>query len=107
MPNNSLLRHVVMFGFKEDTTPDEVTELVRRFASLQDKVPGIEAFEWGENNSTEGLTHGLSHCFLLSFATEAARDAYLPHPDHVAFAKWTKQFVQSVTVLDYWAESKR
>lgn len=106
MTGTDQLRHVVMFGFKDGTTAEETREIVRRFAELQNLVPGIEAFEWGENNSPEGLNHGLSHCFLLTFATAAARDAYLPHPEHVAFADWVGQWVENVTVLDYWAQEK-
>jgi hypothetical protein len=47
-----------------------------------------------------------SHVFLLTFASARARDAYLVHPDHVAFAKWVQPFVSSVTVLDYGVEPK-
>jgi len=104
MAETQELRHVVMFGFKTGTSPEEVAEIVCRFTALKDLVPGIEAFEWGENNSPEGLNQGLSHCFFLCFATAAARDAYLPHPDHKAFADWVGQWVEHVTVLDYWAQ---
>lgn len=97
------LRHIVMFGFREGTTPQELGEIVRRFAALKDEVPGIEAFEWGENNSPEGKANGLTHCFLLTFASEDARDAYLPHPNHTAFSSWARQWIERVTVFDYLA----
>jgi hypothetical protein len=78
--------------------------IIRRFAELKALVPGIDDFEWGENSSPEGLNHGHSHVFLLTFANAQARDAYLVHPDHAAFANWVQPFVSSVTVLDYWIE---
>jgi hypothetical protein len=99
------LRHVVLFGFKSETTERDVKEIARRFAELQTLIPGISDFEWGENNSPEGKDQGLSHCFLLTFDTEAARDAYLPHPDHVAFASWAGQWIERVTVVDYWVQT--
>lgn len=99
------LRHIVMFGFREGTTADELAEIVRRFAALQSEVPGIEAFEWGENNSPEGKANGLTHCFVLTFASEAARDAYLPHPNHTAFSTFARQWIERVTVVDYWAQA--
>ncbi|MEL6963282.1 MAG: Dabb family protein, partial [Pseudomonadota bacterium] len=80
MSETTMLRHVVMFGFKDGTTAAEIDEIVRRFAGLKDEVPDIEAFEYGENNSPERLNDGLSHCFLLTFPSTQARDAYLPHP---------------------------
>ncbi len=59
--------------------------------------------EWGVNSSPEGLNKGASHCFTLTFASDAARDAYLPHPAHTAFAEWVSTWLDSVTVVDYWA----
>ncbi|MEM1400801.1 MAG: Dabb family protein [Pseudomonadota bacterium] len=105
MSDKKELRHVVMLGFKAGTSQAEIDEIVRRFAALEGEVPGIEAFEWGVNNSPEGLNQGLSHCFLLTFATEAARDTYLPHPNHKAFADWVGEWVETVTVVDYWASA--
>ena len=100
------LRHVVMFGFTDETTPDQVDEIVDRFAALKDLIEGIDSFEWGANVSPEGLNQGLSHCFVLTFADEAARDAYLPHPEHMAFVDFVKPFVAHVTVLDYWTNQR-
>ena len=100
---DQILRLAVMLGFKDGAAAADIDELVRRFHALQEEVPGIEAFEWGVNNSPEDLASGLTHFFLLDFASEAARDAYLPHPKHADFAEWTGQFVEKVTVLDYWA----
>lgn len=104
MTNQTLLRHIVMFGFKDGTSQAEVDEIVRRFLALRELVPGIDGFEWGVNNSPEGLSQGHTHCFTLTFGSEAVRDAYLPHPDHAAFADWVGQWVEHVTVLDYWAQ---
>jgi hypothetical protein len=93
------LRHIVLLGFKKEA---ETEDAVRRFVALRDEVPGIDDFEWGLNCSPEGLNHGLTHCFTLTFATAEARDAYLPHPAHVAFADWLKPQIEVVTVVDYW-----
>jgi hypothetical protein len=100
------LRHVVLFGFGKAQSSAAIAEVIRRFAELEALVPGIDDFEWGENSSPEGLDHGHSHVFLLTFANARARDAYLVHPDHAAFANWAQPFVSAVTVLDYWVESK-
>ncbi len=97
------LRHVVLFGFTPETTSPQIDEIVARFAALKDLIEEIEAFEWGANVSPEGLDHGLSHCFFVTFATETARDTYLTHPDHVAFVDFVKPFLAGVTVVDYWA----
>lgn len=99
------LRHVVLFGFG-NAAPSAIAEVIYRFVQLKALVPGVVDFEWGENSSPEGLDHGHSHAFLLTFASVEARDAYLVHPHHIAFVNWVQPFVSSATVLDYWAESK-
>jgi hypothetical protein len=91
-----------MFGFKTIDTR-QVQEVIERFCILKHQVPDIVNFEWGQNNSPENLNQGHSHCFTLSFESTDARDVYLVHPEHQAFAQWVGQWVETVTVLDYWA----
>ena len=87
------LRHVVLFGFGKAHSSTAIAEVIRRFAELKALVPGIDDFEWDENSSPEGLDHGHSHVFLLTFANAQARYAYLVHPDHAAFANRIQPFV--------------
>ncbi len=102
--NWAQLRHVVMFQFTANTTPEQVKEIEAAFRALPAKIPGIAGFEWGTNVSPEHLNQGLTHCFLLTFRSQADRDAYLPHPAHKAFGALLKGHVEKVTVLDYWAQ---
>ena len=98
------LRHVVLFGFKPSASEAQVEELVTRFRALHGLVPGIDGFEFGTNSSPEGLAQGHSHCFTLTFASDAARDAYLVHPQHRAFADWAGRLIERALVVDYWAQ---
>ncbi|MCA8995840.1 MAG: Dabb family protein [Planctomycetaceae bacterium] len=99
-----LLRHVVLFTFTEDATEDQINKIVEGFRKLPEQIEGIADFEWGTNNSPEGLTKGHTHCFLVTFKTEEARDAYLPHPAHQAFVTELKKILDDVTVIDYWVK---
>ena len=96
------LRHVVMFKFKESTTEADLSAITASFAALPTKIPEIVDFEWGTNNSPEGLDKGFTHCFLVSFADEKGRDTYLPHVDHKAFVELASPHIEDVLVLDYW-----
>ena len=97
-----LLRHVVLFKFKADTSPEKVKEIEDAFAALPSKIPQIIGYEWGINNSPENLNKGLTHCFFLSFKSEADRAIYLPHPAHKAFGAILTPHLEDVTVVDYW-----
>ena len=98
-----MLRHVVLFKFKDNVTPQQVAEVEKAFAGLQSKIKTIKAFEFGTNNSPEGLSQGLTHCFVATFASEKDRDEYLPHPAHKEFVeKYAKPYVDKACVVDYW-----
>ncbi len=103
MAQDSLLRHVVLFKFKEGTAPEKIKEIEDAFAALPSKIPQIISYEWGLNNSPEGLNKGLTHCFFLTFKSEEDRAKYLPHPDHKAFGALLSGHLDDVTVVDYWA----
>jgi hypothetical protein len=98
----SVLRHVVLFQFKETSTPDDVARIVAAFRGLPARIPQIKAFEWGTDVSPEGKANGFTHCFFVTFATEADRDAYLPHPAHEEFVAIVGPHVANVCVVDYW-----
>lgn len=102
--NQSILKHVVMFGWKDGTDTAAINKVVTAFKALPSKISLIKSFEWGTNNSPEGLNNGLTHCFLLSFISEADRDAYLVHPAHKEFVGLLNPKPEKVTVLDYWVK---
>lgn len=98
-----LLRHVVLFKFKEASSAADVKKVEDAFRALPSKIKEIKAFEWGTNNSPEGLAQGFTHCFFVSFASEKDREVYLPHPAHAAFVDVLKPHLDKVLVIDYWA----
>lgn len=99
-----LLRHVVLFSFKEGSTPEQVKTVTDAFAELPKKIKQIKSFEWGTNNSPESLNQGFTHCFFVTFASEKDRAVYLPHPDHIAFGNILRPILDKVLVIDYWTE---
>jgi len=97
-----VLRHVVLFSFKDSATAEDIRKVEEAFRSLPAKIPQIAGFEWGTDVSPEKRNEGFTHCFLLTFRSEADRDAYLPHADHKAFAEALGPHLQKVLVVDYW-----
>lgn len=97
-----LLRHVVLFNFNEKASAEIVNKIEQEFAALPEKISEIHSFEWGTNNSPEGLNKDLTHCFLVTFLSEEDRAKYLPHPDHQEFVTLIGDYIEDVTVVDYW-----
>ncbi len=101
MPD-SVLRHVVLFKFKDGTAKEDIKKVEDAFSALPAKIPEIMGYEWGTNNSPEGLDKGFTHSFFLTFKSEEDRAIYLPHPDHKAFGAVLTPYLDDVLVIDYW-----
>ncbi len=101
---SQVLRHVVLFRFKDDTSSQQVREIENAFRALPEKVDTICDFEWGTDVSVENLQQGFTHCFLVTFRSEADRAKYLPHPAHKEFGGILGPHLDKVLVVDYWAK---
>ena len=99
-----MLRHVVLFKFKDEASAQQVKEVEDAFRALPSKIKEIKALEWGTNNSPENLAQGFTHCFFVSFKSEEDRAVYLPHAAHKAFVDVLTPHLDKVLVIDYWAK---
>jgi len=99
-----VLRHVVLFKFKDTSTPEDIQKVESAFKALPSKIKEIKSLEWGINNSPENINQGFTHCFFVTFTNEKDRAVYLPHPDHKAFGKVLGPHLDKVLVVDYWTE---
>jgi hypothetical protein len=101
-----MIRHVVLLQFADSTPPETINEIFSGFGGLVHKLTGARVVTSGPNVSPEGLDRGYRHGFVIDFDHAAARDAYLAHPDHVAFAEGTvipalAAGRDSIVVFDY------
>ncbi len=97
-------RHVVLFKFKDGTTPKQIETVEKAFATLPSKIDTIKGYEWGTNVSPEGKDDGFTHCFLITFADKAGLEVYLPHPAHKEFGSILRPFLDKACVVDYVAK---
>ena len=99
-----VLRHVVLFKFKDGTAESDLENVEKAFIDLPNHIKEIKGFEWGLNNSPEGLNQEFTHCFFLSFDSEEDRATYLPHPKHKEFGDILTPHLDKVLVVDYWTK---
>ena len=100
-----LLRHVVLFSFKESAGPEQIRQIEEAFGALPAQIQEIHDFEWGTDVSVEGKAQGFTHCFMVTFLSEADREAYLPHPAHEFFITIMRPHLEKVLVIVYWTKS--
>ena len=97
--SQKLLRHVLFFNFNDDLSAEHIKEIEDAFVALPSQIKEIKSFEWGtEINQKKDF----SHCFVLSFESEEALQAYIEHPAHKDLADMTSEKTQAISVMDYW-----
>jgi lysophospholipase L1-like esterase len=98
-----VLRHVVLFKFKEGVTAEQIQEVVDGFVALPTKIDVVSDFEYGTDVSVESMSQGFTHGFVVTFRNEQGRDTYLPHAVHQEFVKLVGPRLDKAFVFDYWA----
>ena len=96
-----MIRHLLLIKFKESATQAELEHVKSMFALIPERITGIDSVEWGLNNSPENLNRGYTHAVLMTFADEAARERYLPHPEHEALKEFFVPLLEDIVVFDY------
>jgi quinol monooxygenase YgiN len=96
-----MLRHIVLFRFKDSATPAQLDALTASLVRMVAQFPAITQFEWGPNVSLEGKNKEFSHAFVMTFTDAAALADYIPHPLHQAWVDELRPLEQDVLVIDF------
>ena len=95
------IKHIVLLKFKEGTSAEQINQLFDELLDMTETIPAIEDYVSGANCSPEGLNQGYTHGLVMTFTDAAARDAYLPHPDHERVKQAVLPHVESVVVFEF------
>ena len=96
-----MIRHILLIKFKETADISEIEKLRVLFEAMPSKVEGVDSVEWGLNDSPENKNQGYTHSVLMTFADEAGRQNYLPHPEHDALKDVFRPLLDDIIVFDY------
>lgn len=96
-----MIQHVVLFKWKPAATQQQQDQAKAGLARLTQVIPGITAYSCGNQCSPENLGKGFQFGFVMTFKDAAARDAYLPHPEHKKLVEFLLTILDDAMVLDY------
>jgi len=94
-----MLRHIVLFAFKESVTGAERAALLDAIRGLRTKVPSLRSLELGENVSP-ARAQGYTHVLLETFDDRAGLAAYASHPDHVPVGARIRDAASQLLAVD-------
>jgi hypothetical protein len=95
-----MILHIVLLKLKVEERAPAVGQLREGLARLPAVIPGLLSYHWGANVSPEALGRGYDHGFVMTFRDAAARDAYLPHPEHSKLGPLVEAVAGEVLVFD-------
>jgi hypothetical protein len=95
------VKHIALVKFKEGTSEEQIDEIFDTILDITETIPGIEDYVSGPNSSPEGLNQGYTHAYVMTFTDVAARDAYLPHPEHERVQSLITPRVETMLVFDF------
>lgn len=96
-----MIRHILLIKFKPSAASAEIAKLKTLFDEMPAKIEGVVSVEWGVNDSPEHKNQGYTHSVLMTFADEAGRQNYLPHPEHQALIAVFDPLLEDIVVFDY------
>lgn len=102
------ITHIVLFKYRKDLTWTDFESHFDTFMALKTTAvhpdtgkPLIQSLKAGRNRSWEPFSKGMTHGFVLEFASQADLDYYLTaDPAHLAFSKAAKPLIEDSTVID-------
>ncbi len=97
--HRSVLRHIVLFSFKDEVPLAERAAILDDLRGLRSSVPSLRSLEVAENISP-AAAQGYTHVLHGTFDDRVGLEAYLTHPAHVAVAARTRAATAQVLVVD-------
>lgn len=84
--NPGIIKHIVLFRYKDKVTSEQKNEVIQRFLKLRDsKRPGeqrpyVISITMGSQNSGEKASMGFEQAFIVTFGSEGDRNYYVGTP---------------------------
>ncbi|SDB95754.1 Dabb family protein [Paraburkholderia lycopersici] len=98
-----MIRHIVMWRFKESaegaTRAENVVKFKAMLESCRDLAPGTLHLEVGV--AQPGLASTSDLVLVSDFTDQAALDGYQDHPEHVVVKQFATLVVESRQCVDY------
>ncbi|KAL5339820.1 hypothetical protein BJX70DRAFT_362584 [Aspergillus crustosus] len=103
------ITHIVLFQVKASLSAEVIQDFSNRMIGLKDNCihptsqkPYIVSSSGGVDNSPEGIQGGITHAFVVEFASAEDRDYYVEKdPAHRAFVGTLGDIIEKAQVIDF------
>ena len=95
-----MLRHIVLFKFKEGTEPQQIHDISGAMDALPGQVPSILAYTHGRDAALS--TAKFDYAVVADFASEEDYVTYRDHPAHKALGGEVMKLVADVAQMQFY-----
>ena len=94
-----MVDHLVFFAVSEETSSEDLEDLLSSIRALEDSVGSVVDLSVGEDFS--GRSGGYTHALFARFEDRDGLQEYMEHPDHLAVVEKLDERTTGRIVADY------
>jgi hypothetical protein len=94
------VQHIVVFRFPRELTEEEERYMYAQVRRWPSEIGGFTKLRLG-TDMTKARNRGYQYLLFEEFESEAAMQAYFPHPVHQEFARWVAEQQCETLAFDY------
>ncbi|HFF9353413.1 TPA: Dabb family protein [Escherichia coli] len=95
-----MVKHIVLLSFKDSISTQTIDSVIRLFQHISSSVSGVLNFEYGLNVCNESCKAKYSHCIVIDFRSELAKERYLVHKEHIQLKERLLKIASDIDVVD-------
>lgn len=97
-----MIKHMVLFAFREDVEPDARQAILDELDTLPSQYPAMQSWTCGANISNRNTTLKMTHAFVVEFAGEDGLLDYLNSEGHESFVtnRW-RPVIEHQVIVSY------
>ncbi|WP_024193293.1 Dabb family protein [Escherichia coli] len=95
-----MVKHIVLLSFKDSISTQTIDSVIRFFQHISSSVSGVLNFEYGLNVCNESCKAKYSHCIVIDFRSELAKERYLVHKEHIQLKERLLKIASDIDVVD-------
>jgi hypothetical protein len=95
-----MITHIALLSPAENVPVDEFEAVLAGASEFADEVDGIIDIHFGADTIQESMGNGYTHALVITFTDLAARDAFLVHPVHDAYAARLGPVLSQAAIVD-------
>ncbi|MBU7594212.1 Dabb family protein [Metabacillus halosaccharovorans] len=84
-----MIQRTVLLKFSQETTQEQLQEVIKRFKALEEVLTGIVEIQAGLNLAEKSKEYQV--ILMVRFEDQAALDAYTANEDHQAVAAFIRE----------------